>query len=228
MGLRPSNYRIKISLYLGRKSGVPLMPLSRHAETLAFEAMHDALRAVAEGTRLRILALLAETELTVSDLTEILRQSQPRISRHLKLLRGGPDRASPRRRLGVLSDGGPAAKRGHRPAAEWRGWTEPTCRAPAIAKGSPRCAKRAPRQRKTISARMRPNGTDCASCTLPRRPWKSDRAALGGKPFRSLLDLGTGTGRMLELFGPATSAGSASTCRSTCCCSRARGSNAPA
>ena len=48
--------------------------------------MHDALRAVAEGTRLRILALLAETELTVSDLTEILRQSQPRISRHLKLL----------------------------------------------------------------------------------------------------------------------------------------------
>ena len=48
--------------------------------------MHDALRAVAEGTRLRILALLAEAELTVSDLTEILRQSQPRISRHLKLL----------------------------------------------------------------------------------------------------------------------------------------------
>ena len=58
----------------------------KEAETLAFEAMHDALRAVAEGTRLRILALLAETELTVSDLTEILRQSQPRISRHLKLL----------------------------------------------------------------------------------------------------------------------------------------------
>ena len=53
---------------------------------LAFETMHDALRAVAEGTRLRILALLAEAELTVSDLTEILRQSQPRISRHLKLL----------------------------------------------------------------------------------------------------------------------------------------------
>jgi len=33
-----------------------------------------------------VLALLAEAELTVSDLTDILRQSQPRISRHLKLL----------------------------------------------------------------------------------------------------------------------------------------------
>src|SRR5204862_812765 len=53
---------------------------------LRFERLHAALRAAGEGTRLRILALLAESELTVSDLTEILRQSQPRISRHLKLL----------------------------------------------------------------------------------------------------------------------------------------------
>ena len=45
-----------------------------------------ALKAAGEATRLRILALLAEAELTVSDLTDILRQSQPRISRHLKLL----------------------------------------------------------------------------------------------------------------------------------------------
>ena len=45
-----------------------------------------ALRAAAEETRLRILALLAEGELSVSDLTDILGQSQPRISRHLKLL----------------------------------------------------------------------------------------------------------------------------------------------
>src|SRR2546430_7410688 len=48
--------------------------------------LHGALKAAAEATRLRILALLAEGELTVSDLTDILRQSQPRISRHLKLL----------------------------------------------------------------------------------------------------------------------------------------------
>lgn len=46
----------------------------------------NGLRAAAEPTRLRILALLAEGELTVSELTRILGQSQPRVSRHLKLL----------------------------------------------------------------------------------------------------------------------------------------------
>src|SRR3982750_1501755 len=51
-----------------------------------FVELNTALKAAGEETRLRILALLAEAELTVSDLTEILRQSQPRISRHLKLL----------------------------------------------------------------------------------------------------------------------------------------------
>src|ERR1700704_1787975 len=53
---------------------------------LSFDALHDALKAAGEGTRLRVLALLSEGDLTVSDLCEILRQSQPRISRHLKLL----------------------------------------------------------------------------------------------------------------------------------------------
>lgn len=44
------------------------------------------LRAAAEPTRLRVLALLTQGELSVKDLTRILNQSQPRISRHLKLL----------------------------------------------------------------------------------------------------------------------------------------------
>jgi len=53
---------------------------------LPFDALNAALKAAGEATRLRVLALVAEAELTVSDLTDILRQSQPRISRHLKLL----------------------------------------------------------------------------------------------------------------------------------------------
>src|SRR3954469_22149506 len=65
--------------------GVGSCPIMRPAP-LDFESLHAVLRAAGEGTRLRILALLAEAELTVSDLTKILRQSQPRISRHLKLL----------------------------------------------------------------------------------------------------------------------------------------------
>src|SRR5262252_9930125 len=53
---------------------------------LGFDVLNSALKAAGEETRLRVLALLAEAELTVSDLTDILRQSQPRISRHLRLL----------------------------------------------------------------------------------------------------------------------------------------------
>ncbi|MCZ4272565.1 metalloregulator ArsR/SmtB family transcription factor [Maritalea porphyrae] len=46
----------------------------------------DILRAAGEITRLRLLSLLAAGELSVKDLTEILDQSQPRVSRHLRLL----------------------------------------------------------------------------------------------------------------------------------------------
>src|SRR3974390_1122172 len=69
------------------------------SEPLTFAELTATLKSAGESTRLRILALLAESELTVSDLTEILRQSQPRLSRHLRLLaeagpvegvRGGP------------------------------------------------------------------------------------------------------------------------------------------
>ena len=56
------------------------------AQRLSPEMALAALRAVAEPTRLRIAALLAAGELTVKDLTRILGQSQPRISRHMKLL----------------------------------------------------------------------------------------------------------------------------------------------
>lgn len=46
----------------------------------------DVLKAIGEPTRMRLLILLSKGDLTVSDLTDILGQSQPRISRHLKLL----------------------------------------------------------------------------------------------------------------------------------------------
>lgn len=50
------------------------------------ENLLTALKAVAEPTRLRLIALCARSDLTVSELTQILGQSQPRISRHLRLL----------------------------------------------------------------------------------------------------------------------------------------------
>ncbi len=50
------------------------------------EELLQGLRAAAETTRLRILGLCAHGELSVSELCEVLGQSQPRVSRHLKLL----------------------------------------------------------------------------------------------------------------------------------------------
>ena len=54
--------------------------------TRMMELLLKGLRAAAEPTRLRLLALCAHAELTVTELTQILGQSQPRVSRHLKLL----------------------------------------------------------------------------------------------------------------------------------------------
>jgi ArsR family transcriptional regulator len=52
----------------------------------SFETLLPRLRATAEPSRLRLLAILARGEFSVSELTEVLGQSQPRVSRHLKLL----------------------------------------------------------------------------------------------------------------------------------------------
>ncbi len=46
----------------------------------------QVLRAAAEGTRLRLLVVCSDGELTVGELCQVVRQSQPRVSRHLKLL----------------------------------------------------------------------------------------------------------------------------------------------
>src|ERR1700739_4693960 len=54
--------------------------------TLSANQAVEVLRAAGEPTRLRILALLAREELAVLELCRILDQSQPRVSRHLKLL----------------------------------------------------------------------------------------------------------------------------------------------
>lgn len=55
-------------------------------KVVTLETLLNRLKAAAEPTRLRILAICAQGELTVSELTHILAQSQPRVSRHLKLM----------------------------------------------------------------------------------------------------------------------------------------------
>ncbi len=48
--------------------------------------IHDAIRALDDPTRLRIMRLLASMELAVGEVAQVLGQSQPRVSRHIKIL----------------------------------------------------------------------------------------------------------------------------------------------
>ncbi len=58
--------------------------MARSQKTPAF---HDMFRALADPTRLRLLNLVAGREVCVCYFVEILRLSQPKISRHLAYLR---------------------------------------------------------------------------------------------------------------------------------------------
>jgi len=121
---------------------------------LDFDSLHAALRAAGEGTRLRVLALLAEADLTVSDLTKILRQSQPRISRHLKLLAeaGLVDRF---REGSWASIARRARRRRHIAQMLIAGSIPPIRSCCAIAAGLPQCAPRARLRRNRAAFRDR-------------------------------------------------------------------------
>ncbi|MGD9846019.1 MAG: ArsR/SmtB family transcription factor [Variibacter sp.] len=169
---------------------------------LTFDALNAVLRAAAEPTRLRILALLAEVELTVSDLTDILRQSQPRISRHLKLLA----------EAGLVE----RSREG-----SWAFFRLPESGAADLARGLIAHVDPADettlRDRERLAA-VRATRAAAAQAYFQAHAGEWDRIrrlhiaetalesaivqTLGDRDFRSLLDLGTGTGRMLELFGP--------------------------
>jgi ubiquinone/menaquinone biosynthesis C-methylase UbiE/DNA-binding transcriptional ArsR family regulator len=171
-------------------------------QNLSFAGVTATLKAAGEPTRLRILALLAEAELTVSDLTEILRQSQPRLSRHLRLLTeaGLVDR---------FREGSWAFFRiGDRSGAA------ELARALIGRLNVDDAIVLRDRERLTAVRASRGAAAQnyfrrhAAQWDRIRRLHVADtaveaaiRAALADKPIRALLDLGTGTGRMLELFG---------------------------
>jgi ubiquinone/menaquinone biosynthesis C-methylase UbiE len=169
---------------------------------LSFPGLTATLKAAGEPTRLRILALLAEAELTVSDLTEILRQSQPRLSRHLRLLTeaGLVDR---------FREGSWAFFR-----LGERGGTAELARALIGRLKTDDAIVLRDRERLTAVRASRAAAAQnyfrrhAAEWDRIRRLHVADaavesaiRTTLADKPIRSLLDLGTGTGRMLELFG---------------------------
>ena len=132
----------------------------------SFDDIVARLKAAAEPTRLRILRLLLNGEFNVKDLTQLLGQSQPRVSRHIKLLaeaglieryqegswvfvRGSADAAS------ADSSQRPIDDRGGRPQI-----ARDSERADQI-RAARRCSLR------PISTKTPPNGIAYARCTLP-------------------------------------------------------------
>jgi ubiquinone/menaquinone biosynthesis C-methylase UbiE len=168
-----------------------------------FEELSTMLKAAGEETRLRLLALLAEAELTVTELTDILRQSQPRISRHLRLL--AESGLVVRFREGSwaffrLAEHGPKAELARVLASQ----LDPDD--PVMARDHERLAQVRAARATAAQGYFRAHA---AEWDRIRRLHAADaaveaeiQAVLADRPFRSLLDLGTGTGRMLELLGP--------------------------
>ena len=170
-------------------------------QKLGLDDIVEILKAAGEPTRLRLLALLSHGDLTVTDLTDILGQSQPRISRHLKLLAEAA--LVDRYQEGAwaffrLSQGGPAVALARQllDAAD-----------PADATFS------RDDERLRILKRVRADkaqayfSRNAAEWDAVRRLHVSEAEVeaklaemIGTEPVDAFLDLGTGTGRILQLF----------------------------
>jgi ubiquinone/menaquinone biosynthesis C-methylase UbiE/DNA-binding transcriptional ArsR family regulator len=162
----------------------------------------EILRAAGEPTRLRILAVLAGEELSVLELCRILDQSQPRVSRHLKLLAdaelverfpdgawvfyrltaGTPGRALADEALALIDPADTTLRRDAERLVAIR--TERTGEAAAY------FARNAARWDEIRSLHVAEDEVEAAIV-----------AAAGEGPVGRLVDLGAGTGRMLTLLG---------------------------
>lgn len=170
--------------------------------SVSLAALVDILRAAGEPTRLRLLLLLSHGEFNVKDLTQILGQSQPRLSRHLKLLTdaglierfqegssvfyGFSDRRSNARLLAPLLEALDA-----RDASIARD----LARADALRREKHMAAQAYFETHAAAWDEIRSHHAPEAAVEAAML------AAMGPGPFDLLIDLGTGTGRILELFG---------------------------
>ena len=161
-------------------------------------------RARADPTRLRILALLRSMELSVGELAQVLVQSQPRISRHIK----------------ILADAGLVARRREGAWVFLRlgedGLIRPLLAAiDAWMVHSPRDAWAVADQARLLAVQTDRARAAAAYFNAQAETWDEMRslhiaeseveaaiiALLSPVPLGRLVDIGTGTGRMLELLG---------------------------
>lgn len=161
------------------------------------------LKAAGESTRLRLLALLADGDHSVKDLTEILDQSQPRVSRHLKLLADAG--LVQRHAEGAWAYYG-LAPHGH--GAELARWLvariDPND--PARQRDKSRQAAALSAQQAVAAAYFAKVAESWDLLKTLHVPEEAVEAALlealDGRVVDLLVDLGTGTGRVLEVLAP--------------------------
>jgi len=171
--------------------------------SITLDRMVDTLKAAAESSRLRILLLLSHGDLTVSDVTEILNQSQPRVSRHLKLLLDAG--LIERYQEGSwayfgLSDAEAAPEFVQSMLAL-------VARSDAVvARDAERLAAVKRRRQLRAVEYFSRNASSWDRIRSLHVPDAAVEAAMieivGDRPFQAMADLGTGTGRLLEIFAP--------------------------
>lgn len=158
------------------------------------------LRAAGDPTRLRLLLLLRQAELTVSELIEIIGQSQPRVSRHLKLLCGAGLIERFKEGSWVFyraTEDGKAAALSASLAALLSGPPEGDLKRLAAVRENRATA---------AAAYFTANASEWGRIRSLHAPEREVEEAivrhLTAEPIQQLLDAGTGTGRMLELLAP--------------------------
>lgn len=179
------------------------IPLLRQADpeadasTASYRALLDALRAAAEPTRLRLLGILAQCELTVTEITQVLGQSQPRVSRHLRLLceAGLLDRVPE----GSWVFYRLADDRIARTFIDLLGTDDPT-----LSNDRDRLAAVQRARQQVADSYFEAHAhewNDIRSLHVPEEEVEQALLALlGDEPVGDLLDIGTGTGRILTLL----------------------------
>jgi ArsR family transcriptional regulator len=167
------------------------------------EKLVAMLRAAGDPTRLRLLLLLRQAELTVSELIEIVGQSQPRVSRHLKLLCDAGLLERFKEGSWVFyraADSGRGAELGQTLSA--LGAAEPAVFEADLRRLSAVREARAAE----AAAYFKANAAEWERIRALHAPDKDVEAAIvrhiARAPIENLLDAGTGTGRMLELLSP--------------------------
>ncbi len=159
----------------------------------------DIFRALGDPTRLRIFALLRRMELSVGELAQVLGQSQPRVSRHVRILADAGLTA--RRRegswvfLALAEDprNEPLLAAIEQVSADWA--EEDAARLAQVR------AERAEAAERYFAAHA-DDWDAIRSLYVPEQQVEAAMAVLlNRRPVGRLVDLGTGTGRMLELFG---------------------------